>query len=134
MKNTVSSIILFLAISINLFSQGNVEVAKRTRIQNPNMDMNSLTNEIQIENNEIIPTASIYQNSNNAQVEDLGNRWGFNTNNSQVEDLGNRWGFNTNNSQVEDLGNRWGFNTNNSQVEDLGNRWGFNTNNSQVED
>lgn len=86
MKNTVSSVIIILAISINIFSQGNVEVAKRARIQNQNMNLNLSNNDVQKENNEIIPTINIYQNSNNAQVEDLGDRWGFNTNNSQVEE------------------------------------------------
>ncbi|GAB4297418.1 MAG: hypothetical protein Kow0098_21580 [Ignavibacteriaceae bacterium] len=52
---------------------------------------------------------AVIENRSNAQLEELGSRFGFIRSNSQLEELGSRFGFIRSNSQLEELGSRFGF-------------------------
>ncbi len=134
MRKSILTLFVFVLSAFVVFAQvpQNVETASRYRSNVKKTTYKTVAN------NSIMSIDIVQKNINekksNAQLEDLGTRYGWSRSNAQLEDLGTRYGWSRSNAQLEDLGTRYGWSRSNAQLEDLGTRYGWSRSNAQLED
>ncbi len=87
----------------------NVDEATRFRVTVDNITtvakQNSNTSIAEVNPSDV----RILDNRSNAQLEELGSRFGWVRSNTQLEELGSRFGWVRSNSQLDELGGRYGW-------------------------
>ena len=127
MRKLTLTFVLLSCVVIAGYAQvsENVEQAVRFRV-NTEVTVNSTVQntDISVLRGEelVIP---VLENRSNAQLEELGSRYGWLKSNSQIDELGSRYGWLKSNSQVDELGSVYGWLKSNSQIDELGSRYGW---------
>ncbi|MBI9071844.1 MAG: hypothetical protein JEY94_09610, partial [Melioribacteraceae bacterium] len=135
MKKVIFSFIVITLFSTSLLAQSvsNVEEAVRTRVQHDVVSIDLSSDNVQ-NNAENVNNVSVYAKNSSAQLEDLGERFGWWRSNDQLDNLGERLSWWRSNDQLEDLGERLSWWRSNDQLEDLGERLSWWRSNDQLED
>jgi len=104
MQKSIFMFVLLFALAAISFAQ--VEEAVRYRVQG---DATLVEQQISVSSTNESSDNLILQNRSNAQLEELGGRYGWTRSSSQLEELGGRYGWTRSSSQLEELGGRYGW-------------------------
>ena len=123
-------LILSLTLCGGLFISGlaqvadNVNEATRYRVAQDNIT--AIAESHNLSSFEVTQTdLQVLESRSNAQLDELGSRFGWVRSSSQLEELGSRFGWVRSSSQLEELGSRFGWVRSSSQLEELGSRFGW---------
>ncbi len=102
----------------------NVEKATRYRVVQDNI-MTVSESQVSTNNSEQILSDAINVDlRSNAQLDELGSRYGWTRSGSQLDELGSRYGWTRSGSQLDELGSRYGWSRSGPLLDELGSRYG----------